>query len=587
MKHLRRIWLVFGLAVAAVIGTMVWVTVLGVRLEKSHAQARRQAALEERVRLALWRMDSALSALLARENSRPYFTYNAFYPANRAYTRMFSPLEPGEVLVPSRLLTFESPYIRLYFQVLPGGTVTSPQAPTGNMRDLAESYYLSSTEIENAGQLLSELASSVDRQTMVRALKPRNRDEQTGPHLARLAPKDESPGQTQQQRLMNMAALRARGRQVQQSIAQNTPVTMRMEGPDDVKEGPLEAIWMNGCLFLARRVEANGDLYIQGCWMDWETLRVWLVGEIRDLLPNARLVPVEDSGESEDYRLLASLPARLVPGDVTLPQGESLYPVRLSLAVAWTCLLLAVVAVAFLLRGLLSLSERRADFVSAITHELRTPLTTFQLYSDMLADGMVRDESQRQRYLDTLRSQSRRLGHLVENVLAFARLEKRAATETTEKVTLETLLDRVRPVLEEHADRHESQLAVDTEGGTGDRRISVDVSSVQQILLNLVDNACKYAGGPGETRIELEALLDGKEAAIAVRDNGPGIPKADARRIFRPFHKSAQEAARSSPGVGLGLALSRRLARRMGGDLRLRQSEGNGACFELTLPLAM
>jgi len=70
---------------------------------------------------------------------------------------------------------------------------------------------------------------------------------------------------------------------------------------------------------------------------------------------------------------------------------------------------------------------------------------------------------------------------------------------------------------------------------------------------------------------------------IGVRDHGPGIPPADARRLFRPFHKSARAAAHSAPGVGLGLALARRLARSLGGDLRLVSGAGPGACFELWL----
>ena len=75
----------------------------------------------------------------------------------------------------------------------------------------------------------------------------------------------------------------------------------------------------------------------------------------------------------------------------------------------------------------------------------------------------------------------------------------------------------------------------------------------------------------------------GDRLVIGVRDHGPGIPPADARRLFRPFHKSARAAAHSAPGVGLGLALARRLARSLGGDLRLVSGAGPGACFELWL----
>jgi len=108
---------------------------------------------------------------------------------------------------------------------------------------------------------------------------------------------------------------------------------------------------------------------------------------------------------------------------------------------------------------------------------------------------------------------------------------------------------------------------------------------VEQILFNLVDNACKYAApGAAEKIIHLDALPGGKFAMLRVRDHGQGISEQGARTLFQPFSKSAHEAAHSAPGVGLGLALCRRLSRSMGGDLRLDRLVKGGACFVLTLP---
>jgi signal transduction histidine kinase len=116
----------------------------------------------------------------------------------------------------------------------------------------------------------------------------------------------------------------------------------------------------------------------------------------------------------------------------------------------------------------------------------------------------------------------------------------------------------------------------------------VDVPVVEQILFNLVDNACKYAAPlASEKRIHLEAVPeDGKFALLRVRDHGQGISAEVAKRMFQPFNKSATEAAHSAPGVGLGLALCRRLSRSMGGDLEWANSESKGTCFELRLPSA-
>ena len=117
-------------------------------------------------------------------------------------------------------------------------------------------------------------------------------------------------------------------------------------------------------------------------------------------------------------------------------------------------------------------------------------------------------------------------------------------------------------------------------------RLRVDRSAVEQILFNLVDNACKYARAASDRRIHLEAESDDRVVRLTVSDHGPGIEPKEARRLFRPFHKSARDAAQSAPGVGLGLALSRRLARALGGDLRVLRDRPDGAAFCLRLPRA-
>ena len=122
-------WIVFGLCLVLLLGSMGWVTFTILRLDQESAGARERAVLEENIRLALWRMDSSVAPLIGRENARPYYEYHAFYPAERAYTRMLAEIRPGEVLVPSPLLTDRPPEILLHFQYQPGGLVTSPQVP--------------------------------------------------------------------------------------------------------------------------------------------------------------------------------------------------------------------------------------------------------------------------------------------------------------------------------------------------------------------------------------------------------------------------------------------------------------------------
>jgi signal transduction histidine kinase len=108
---------------------------------------------------------------------------------------------------------------------------------------------------------------------------------------------------------------------------------------------------------------------------------------------------------------------------------------------------------------------------------------------------------------------------------------------------------------------------------------------VEQILFKLVDNACKYAANATDRRLHLSAAADERRIWIRLRDHGGGVSPALQRRLFQAFRKSARDAAHSAPGVGLGLALSKRLARDMHGDLQYEPAV-DGACFVLSLPRA-
>jgi len=292
--------------------------------------------------------------------------------------------------------------------------------------------------------------------------------------------------------------------------------------------------------------------------------------------------------------MLASAPVRLLPGPVPEDPDPTVSPIRISLVIAWACVLLAALAVGLLLMGAMTLSERRGAFVSAVTHELRTPLTTLRMYTEMLAEGMIRDDQKRRDYLQTMRAEADRLGHLVENVLAYSRIERGRARGHVVALPAGELIDRVRQRLIDRAEQvgmhimiHPSDAATDGKAPETDPLfVRADPSAVEQILFNLVDNACKYAASASDRCIHIQPGRQDDHVAIRVWDSGPGISLDGRRRLFRPFSKSAREAANTAPGVGLGLALSRRLAREMGGDLSLDPVPGIGAAFVLSLPAA-
>jgi signal transduction histidine kinase len=580
MKRPALIWLTFGLCVALAAFAMARLGTTALDLERAEARMRRQAALDENLQLALWRMDSALAPLIAEEGTRPYFTFTAFYPAERAYTHMFEVVDKGDVLVASPLLTYASPRVRLHFQFDPDGRLTSPQVPDGNMRDLAESRFLPPERLEASARRLDELRRLVSRQAMDVSCSSNTPTAVASPGLMASFPALPDAEQATQSRGSKEYAMRSLNAMKAQT-ANNEPLPP-FATADPVSQTPIQAAWIGEALILGRRVRVGQATFLQGCWLDWDAIQSELLGTVSDLLPNANLEPVRTADETPTRRL-AALPARLVIRPALAEAEPTWSPARLSLWIAWACLAVAAGAVALLLRGALSLSERRGTFVSAVTHELRTPLTTFRIYTEMLSEGMVGDPETRGSYLRTLRAEADRLGHLVENVLSFARLERGRSIDRRDLLTARDLVDRVRPSLATRAERGGMELAISED--IPDVRIQTDASVVEQVLANLVDNAAKYAHGASDRRIHLDLAASGARLAVSVRDHGPGLSRWAVRRLFRPFSKSALDAAHSAPGVGLGLALSRRLSRALGGNLRLHHNGPDGVCFVLTLPI--
>ncbi|MCK4340179.1 MAG: HAMP domain-containing histidine kinase [Phycisphaerae bacterium] len=593
MSRPWHIWTIFSLCAAVGLAAMIWLTTMVLRLDRDTARAWQRTDDEANTRVALWRTDSALVPLIARESARPYFVYSSFYPVERAYTRMFNKLEQ-DVLMPSPLLTQVSPYIRLHFQIDADGVFTSPQVPEGDMRALAEPDYASGEDIQTAAAWLNELRAIVDRAALSAALPletkkpvevvlapPSGRGNYENRHQQRQTPMQQAE---QTQTFRNIQETQARARAFQSSNAPADNVWNETNWFTDVTEGPLTPIWNDKALLLARRVSVNGAEYVQGCWLDWSAIENWLGSGIADIFPQARFEPLLETAGDNGGRALAALPVRFEPGPSALELAAVGSPVKIFLIIAWGCVLLAALAVVILLFGTISLSERRGAFVSAVTHELRTPLTTFRLYTDLLVDGIVRDEDKKRRYLKTLHAEASRLGHLVENVLAYARLERGRAGARVESIPLSELLYQVRDRLTDRAAQAGMTLSIEPlSQPLAEVYVHAAASQVDQILFNLVDNACKYAAAADTKQIHITAERRGETLSLRVRDHGPGIPPGEVDRLFQPFHKSAREAAHSAPGVGLGLALSRRLARGMGGDLRQIQTAGDGACFELVL----
>ena len=560
-SHGWMIWGALALCAAIVLGAMSWLTRSVLDSERDRSEAEARADLEERTRLALWRMDAEGAAILLAENSLP----------SRGYGTV--PADPDSV-------------VRLRFESRDQGGLVSASDP-GEVTLMQAHFAENPLPVEQSELLRCALAHSESAwQALPKdapADKSRNLDlrQKEGPVQARAA--------VGYQTGFNNAEKAQRTKVVDQTANNFIPQQLPLPETLQLETGSMRALWIGDELFLLRQLTAPGPAPliagVQGAWIDGGKLRARLLEEVGDLLPNATLEAL--AGTPDFVEAAAQDPMSLVSFPFRLHRNEGLpaHTARISdlLRVGWIAVIVALAAVALLVRGIMRLSERRASFVSAVTHELRTPLTTFQLYSDMLQSGAVKEEK-RGEYFLTLHREAGRLSHLVENVLAFSGIERGSARAAPASLTAKEL---VLPMLERFEDRlHEAglKLAVDFDDPVWQSVVRADPAAVEHVLFNLIDNAAKYAAGSSPAVVELEVEATGSALAIKVRDHGPGITPAERKRVFRAFHKSAAAAAETRPGVGLGLALSRRLARAGGGDLTFC-GDDDGSCFALTLPM--
>lgn len=649
MRSLLR-WFLFTLCLLVFTGAMGWISLRMLSMEAQRRHTAEDAQVQEKVRLALWRMDSLASALLIRENARPAYHYQAFYAPDDLFASRTESIPKGQALMPSPLFGSLPDLVQLHFERMPGQpTLSSPQAPIGDQKELATSWYTLNPQTSVAAKKLALLDSLLKRHPEIQkaptvsaaplievktqalendkkeslksaskalALDPQSvanateqsqralildnniyleKKELSKPQLKKAAPlpssktakegADAAAAAPNRSSVGTDSTLGEVTRRYQQQERSSNPSATPSRQSLPALAGDLQPLWVENELILVRQATVEEVPRLQGVWLDWALLQSRLLDTIRDLLPEATLLPVAPDIARTDATALVTLPVKLITGRVAMLPVETTSPLKPALVIAWTCLIAAAVAIAFVLHRAVLLSERRGAFVSAVTHELRTPLTTFRLYSEMLADDMVPDAAQRRSYLQTLCDESTRLMHLVENVLAYSRIERGRTAGRMESVSVEALLDRILPRLRQRTGPVDLNLEVQTSTSALNCLICVDAMAVEQILFNLTDNACKYAAPDSDPRrLDLAIQDENSVLRFIFRDYGPGLPAMQRKRLFQPFSKSATEAAHSAPGVGLGLALSRQLARELGGDLTFTQPQGRGAQFELRLP---
>jgi PAS domain S-box-containing protein len=226
-------------------------------------------------------------------------------------------------------------------------------------------------------------------------------------------------------------------------------------------------------------------------------------------------------------------------------------------------------------------NKTKSEFLATMSHELRTPLTAIIGYGELLADGITGplNDEQREQLFRIKRSAGHLLG-LIDELLTFSRFEAGRESARLEPVDVGEMLEEAYSITWPLAKSRELDFRVAPLDAP--RSLVTDRSKLRQILVNLVSNAIKFTER-GE--IALGARVDGDAMCFEVRDTGIGIADADMEKIFDPFWQVEQTHSRRAGGTGLGLSVTRALARLLGGDVSVQSELGAGSRFEVRLPL--
>ena len=535
-------------------------------------------------------LERELTALVQREEARSFLEYRFYYvPEDNAFanpTIAQSPLSRPP----------DDPAIVGWFQLDPGGELQTPFEPRGNEQDLAEKQGWTGRDW-NEDQV-AEINAVVDRvSTWWTPPPPERAVAEVGnvgnAELFLNRGVQQRSARTTQKLLTKQANFSAyRGDALEEVAAQQQDGA---EGAEvDVDVAPMTGARIGEYFVLSRIVRSEGIEHRQGVVLRVAELVQGLERTVLDGSPLRPYVALAWDGAPEDPRTYRAA-HRFAEPFAALAVAASLDAVpELVGSEALTIRLLALaLALAVLGGGLglgraiwteLEFARRRSDFVAAVSHELKTPLTTIRMYAEMLRDGMVPTSERQREYHATITAESDRLGRLIDNVLELARLERGGPTRAQAPVVGEVApivreaMEIVRPLAEK------AGFALELDAAPGLPPARVDRDALVQVVVNLVDNAVKFAAeGERTIRLELGGTSDGR-VELVVRDHGPGVPSGQQAKVFEPFYRGERELTRKTRGTGIGLALVRGLVERMGGEVAARNHPDGG--FEVTLRLA-
>ncbi|HSR99723.1 MAG TPA: HAMP domain-containing sensor histidine kinase [Kofleriaceae bacterium] len=292
------------------------------------------------------------------------------------------------------------------------------------------------------------------------------------------------------------------------------------------------------------------------------------------------------AGPAQESRFLSTVDGwvlRVTQKDIADPALERRQLIdSLLIGVAVTVILGGLTILGLAIRRERRLNELKSEFISNVSHELKTPLSIISMFGEMLAEGRTKSPEQAHEYAEIIWRESVRLGRLIDNVLDFAKIERGMGVYEFGDADLGEVIDRVVVVSARRVAAAEMTLEVDIEPDLPP--VHIDASAITLAVLNLIDNAIKYA--PDGKRIALGVRRVGERIIVTVRDWGPGIDPEEHERIFDRFYRARAIRLKPIRGSGIGLALVQHIARAHHGDAAVTSAPQHGASFRIWLPIS-
>lgn len=235
----------------------------------------------------------------------------------------------------------------------------------------------------------------------------------------------------------------------------------------------------------------------------------------------------------------------------------------------------AVIAILHDITDLERLERIRKDFVANVSHELRTPLTAIRGYAETLLDGALEDGENNRRFLEIIKAHAVRLNNIAMDLLVLSELESDTPRPEPERISIRAAVEAALRTVEAEARTREVSLKC---GELNDADVLGERMRLEQVFVNLLDNAIKFNRKGGEVKVEVRCTPE-SGAQITIADTGIGIPSGDLPRIFERFYRVDEARSREVGGTGLGLSIVKHVVEHMRGTIKVESLLGKGSKF--------